>query len=434
MKTVSLVLIGRPNVGKSVLFNRLIGRRDAIVDSIAGITRDRKESLCQWREKTFRIIDTGGIGFPDEELSPQVEEQINYAVKDADIFLFVVDGKEGVHTLDIRVCQILHKQGKPVIVVANKFDNLSSNFKQEDLSQFYEFGFEDIIPISALHGLNIDNLIEAILKKAESFPSQPESIQERLNIAIVGKPNVGKSSLLNILLSEKRTIVSERPGTTRDAIYVPLNINNLRLMLVDTAGLRRRKNKLKGVEYYSLLRTHDAIKKADVVLLVVDAAQGVHSQDRRILSNIKERGCGCILVVNKWDLIQYQAQQGIYEEYIKKSVASYGYLPIVFFSCLTMKGYNSLIKSLMDVIESYTRHIKTSEANRILEEIARRNIPSGLKLYYITQTKTAPPTFLLFVNKRKLVTPTYLNFLEKGFRERLSLKGVPIRINIRQKS
>jgi GTP-binding protein len=454
MRKPIVAIVGRPNVGKSTLFNRLVGERLAVVDDIPGTTRDRLMAEGEWQGRAFDVVDTGGIdpdffrhGTPlsvdSADYIPQIRAQAEMAMRDADLVLFLVDTESGVTSADREVADILRKnQSKgrsggstPIFVVANKSDNRS---RREQAAEFYELGMGDPHPVSALHGTGVGDLLDAM---TAAFPSEPDAEEEsRICIAIVGKPNVGKSSLLNRLLGEERVIVSPIPGTTRDAVDTQLEYQGAALTLIDTAGIRRRGKIEPGVEKFSVLRSLRAIERADVALLVLDATQGVALQDAHIAGFILESKRSAVVVVNKWDAVEKDSHSPeIFGEHVRRELNFMDYVPILFTSALTGQNVDKILPTALRVQEERLVRIPTGELNRILRDAGEKHAPPTrggrkLRMYYGAQVRTDPPTFLIHVNDPALVHFSYRRFLENQIRETYSFTGTPLILSFRKKT
>jgi len=435
-----VAIVGRPNVGKSTLFNRLAGHRIAIEEPTPGITRDRIYADCEWRGKRFTLIDTGGLQLHGDRLEREVVRQVQFAIEEADVILFVVDAKEGIAGLDQEIAEMLRRTGKPVVVAANKVD---SRRREGGVPDFYALALGDVVAISAAHGLLIDELLDRVAEKLpESGPREAE--EDIVRVAIVGRPNVGKSSLLNAILGEERAVVDAEPGTTRDSIDTPFTWKERALVLVDTAGVRRKSRVKESFEYYSVLRAFGAIERCDVALTLIDAGQGLTDQDKRIAGRAHEEGKAQVLVVSKWDL---RAPQGIGEARERQLMSDFArevqawlpeisYAPVAFVSSLERRGIEALMDTVLDVAERHAFRFQTAELNRILEEatwertLSRKGKP--LKVYYASQVSTRPPTIALFVNDPKLAHFSHLAYLENQIRARVGLEGTPLRLVLRR--
>ncbi len=448
MKRPVVALVGRPNVGKSTIFNRLTGTRDAIIDDVPGTTRDRLFGVGEWVGVEFDLIDTGGIDpAPNGQKKPlsigsadfvaEIKQQALLAVEEADVVLFVVDAISGVTPSDREIAGILRKAQKtvggivrpPVLLVVNKAD--SANIR-ENVHDFYELGMGDPYPISAIHGTETGDLLDAMI---ELFPDQvPEDDDDSVKIAIVGKPNVGKSSLLNRLVGEDRVIVSSIAGTTRDAIDTRIEFNGVPITLIDTAGIRRRGKIERGVEKYAVLRSMRSIEKADVALLVIDAIEGISVQDAHIAGYILEEWKSVVVVVNKWDAIEkdtYTMQK--MTERIRRELNFMDYVPILFISAKTNQRVNQVLPTALQVQEERVARIPTSALNEIIhqaqdEHHATSKTGRSLSIYYATQVRSDPPTFMLYCNDPKLAHFTYTRYLMNRIRARFGFVGTPIRI------
>lgn len=429
-----VAIVGRPNVGKSTLFNRLIGARKAIVEDIPGVTRDRLYDSSDWEGREFILIDTGGIRFDEGDIfGREVRMQAELAIEEADVIIMVVDGKEGSTGEDEMIADLLRRSDKPVILAANKIED----FRGKDYFDFYRLGVGEPIPISAMHGMNTDELMDAMLAK---FPPEVDVAddEDAIKIAIVGRPNVGKSSLVNAFLGEARVIVSDIPGTTRDAIDTPFEFQGRKYILIDTAGMRKKSRIKEATEKYSVIRALKSIERADVVLIMLDAKEGVLEQDKKIAGYVHEQGKANIIVVNKWDLVeknQYTMNQ--YDKSIRDEFKFLAYSPIMYVSALTRKRIFKVLDLVDFVAEQHHRRINTSELNQVVSEAQMLNpLPGGggrkVKIKYAAQVKTAPPTFAFFSNHPDLVHFSYLRYLENTLRTNFGFEGSPIRLYVRQ--
>lgn len=429
-----VAIVGRPNVGKSTLFNRLVGARKAIVEDIPGVTRDRLYDSSDWEGREFILIDTGGIRFDQGDIfGKEIRMQAELAIEEADVIIMVVDGKEGSTGEDEMVADLLRRSDKPVILTANKIED----FRDKGYFDFYRLGLGEPIPISAMHGMNTDELMDAMLAK---FPPEAadEEDEDATKIAIVGRPNVGKSSLVNAFLGEARVIVSDIPGTTRDAIDTPFEFQGRKYILIDTAGMRKRSKIREATEKYSVIRALKSIERADVVLIMLDAKEGVLDQDKKIAGYVHEQGKANIIVVNKWDLVeknQYTMNQ--YDKSIREEFKFLAYSPIMYVSALTRKRIFKVLDLVDFVAEQHNRRINTSDLNQVVNEAQMLNpLPGGggkkVKIKYAAQVKTAPPTFAFFSNHPDLVHFSYLRYLENTLRTNFGFEGSPIRLLVRQ--
>jgi GTP-binding protein len=449
-----VAIVGRPNVGKSALFNRLAGERLAVVDDIAGTTRDRLHANANWTGHVFIVVDTGGIdpikvayGQGRQPLSigsadfiEQIREQAEFAIREADAVLFVVDVEDGVTPADLEVAQILRTSQRkadgrlhpPVILVVNKVD---SNKRRDQVPGFYELGMGEPYAVSAVHGTGTGDMLDVLVAALrEGAPEQADEGDEDVSIAILGKPNAGKSTLFNALVGEERVIVSEVPGTTRDAIDTVLDWEGLRVRLIDTAGLKKRGSILPGVEKYSSIRTMKAIERADVALLMIDAIAGITAQDAHIAGFIQDAWLSAVILVNKWDEAKKgeRSMEEISEE-VRRTLNFIAYAPLLFISAKTGQGVKEVLPTAARVGEERLVQLGTSQINKILGAAQDRQPPPGkagrsLKIYYGTQVRSDPPTFLIYVNDPSLVHFTYQRYLENQIRQTHSFLGTPIRL------
>lgn len=434
-----VAVVGRPNVGKSTLFNALAGDMIAIVKDTPGITRDRIYADVTWLDKSFTLIDTGGIE-PDSKdvIISQMREQAQIAIDTADVILFMVDVKQGLVDSDMKVADMLRKAHKPVLLIVNKVDNFDKFMV--DTYEFYNLGIGDPIPISAANRLGIGDMLEKVV---EFFPGEDPSDEEeddRPRVAIVGKPNVGKSSLINRLVGENRLIVSDIAGTTRDAVDTQIRFNNQEYIFIDTAGLRR-KNKIKEeLEKYMIVRTVSAVERADVVVLLIDAAEGVTEQDAKIAGIAHERGKGFIIAVNKWDLIEKDNKtMNEFTAKVRSTLSFMPYAEILYISALTGQRTGKLFETIDMVRESHAMRVQTGVLNEIMAEATAMQQPPSdkgkrLRLYYITQVSVKPPTFVIFVNDKELMHFSYTRYIENQIRDTFGFKGTPLKFIIRERN
>ncbi len=437
MSTKPLVaVVGRPNVGKSTLFNRLVGRRVAIVEDTPGVTRDRIYGDAEWLQYSFTLIDTGGIEPASlDKIAIQMRRQAELAIETADVILFLVDGREGMTAADMEVASMLRRSKKPVVLGVNKVD--AQKF-EEAAYEFYSLGLGDPITISAAQGLGLGDLLDAVVK---DFPADVGGEEEkRINIAVAGKPNVGKSSLINALLGEERTIVSDIPGTTRDSIDTPFEHHGRLYTLVDTAGIRRKRSiEDESIERYSVIRSLAAVRRADVVLIVCDASQGLSEQDVRIAGYAHEEGKPSVLLVNKWDLVEKDTHTiEKFKKDLLVDLAFMSYVPMLFLSAKTGQRVNRVLDLADSVYEQSCRRIPTGTLNDIVGEAVMVNEPPSdkgrrLKIYYATQAAVQPPTFIVFVNDETLVHFSYQRYLENYLRKSFGLEGTPLRLFFRNR-
>ena len=432
-----VAIVGRPNVGKSTLFNALAGEKISIVKDTPGVTRDRIYADVTWLDKEFTMIDTGGIE-PDSRdvILSQMREQAQIAIDTADVILFLTDVRQGLVDADSKVADMLRRSGKPVILVVNKVDNFEKYMP--DVYEFYNLGIGDPVPVSAASRLGIGDLLDQVI---EHFPEHEagEEEDDRPRVAIVGKPNVGKSSIINRLLGENRVIVSDVAGTTRDAVDTVIVHDGKEYVFIDTAGLRRKSRIKEELERYSIIRTVTAVERADVVLMVIDAAEGVTEQDAKIAGIAHERGKGVIIVVNKWDAIEKNDRtMREYESRIRQVISYMPYAEIMYVSAVTGQRLNRMYDMIDMVIANQTMRIATGVLNEIMTEaVAMQQPPSDkgkrLKLYYITQVSVKPPTFVIFVNDKELMHFSYTRYLENKIREAFGFRGTPLRFIIRER-
>ncbi len=436
MSKLTVAIIGRPNVGKSTFFNYIVGSRISIVEDTPGVTRDRIYAETNWRGRTFTVVDTAGIEPKSEDIIiSQMREQAKIAVEIADVIVFLTDIKQGVTATDEEIAVMLKKSKKPVILVCNKADNMSRD--KNDIYEFYNLGMGDVYPVSAANALGIGDVLDAIYQKLPEKNDDEED--ERIKVAVIGKPNVGKSSLINKILGENRTIVSNIAGTTRDAIDTEYENNHGKYVLIDTAGIRRKSKVTESIEKFSIMRTLLAIERADVCLMMIDATEGVTEQDAKIAGEAHEAGKGIIIVVNKWD--EYEKETGTLEKYKKDIYAKLSYLsyaPIIFISAKTGQRVEKLFDLINHVNEQNSMRIPTSNLNQVINEaIAIVQPPTDkgkrLKILYGTQVSTKPPTFVIFVNNKELFHFSYERYLVNQIRREFGLEGTPIRMIAREK-
>lgn len=428
-----VAIVGRPNVGKSSLFNRLIGERVAVVEDIPGITRDRVYGHTDWRGRSFTVVDTGGLGMTQAEFAAQVQEQAEAAIEEADVILFLVDGRQGLTPLDEELAERFRGIETPVLVVVNKVDNRR---QEASAAEFYRLGLGEVYPISALNGRGTGDLLDAVVAHLPPATEEPAE-EDRIRLAIVGRPNVGKSSLLNAILGYTRAIVSPIAGTTRDPVDVDFDHGPHRFTLVDTAGIRRP-GKIQGsIEYYCVLRAERALERADVGVLVVDASFGVVDGDKRVGGLIHEAGRGCVIFVTKWDLVKGRTPREFGQQ-VRAEMPFLDYAPIVVGSSVQRRGMAELLETCVDVANNHALRVSTGELNRVLHEAidARPYSRRGreFKLYYATIPTVKPPTIVMFVNDPKVPHLTYLRYLENRLRQRFGFLGTPIRLVLRPRS
>jgi len=432
----TVAIVGRPNVGKSTLFNRLIGKRISIVDDKPGVTRDRIYGQMEWNGKKFTVIDTGGIEPASRDIIfSQMKRQVDFAIDTADIIVFLVDGKEGLIPADEDVAGILRKSGKPVLLAVNKVDNFQN---APENYEFYSLGFDDPIFISASHGLAIGDMLDRLAEHVKDMPEELED-QDIIKVAVVGKPNVGKSSLVNAILGEERVIVSDIPGTTRDAIDTFFEVDGKKMVFIDTAGMRRKSKVKEDIEFYSNVRALGAIDRSNVVLMILDAVQEISEQDKRIAGIAHESGKAIIVIVNKWDLVEKDEHtMSQFREKIKKEFAFMQYAPTLFISAKTGQRVHRIIELINFVMDQYTFRVRPPMLNELVREATAIVEPPSikgrkLKVYSAVQTGIKPPTFVFFMNDVKLFHFSYMRYLENKLRETFGLEGTPIIIKGKQK-
>ena len=432
-----VAIVGRPNVGKSTLFNVIAGDSIAIVKDTPGVTRDRIYADCSWLNYNFTLIDTGGIE-PDSSdvILSQMRDQAQIAIDTADVIIFLVDVRQGLTDADGKVADMLRRSQKPVVLCVNKVDSFKK--MEADVYEFYNLGIGDPIPVSASNHQGVGDLLEAVSDHFKKDGSESDD-DDRPRIAIVGRPNVGKSSIVNRLVGEKRVIVSDIAGTTRDAIDTPLKRNGREYILIDTAGLRRKSKIHEDLERYSIIRTVTAVERADVVVLVIDAEEGVTEQDAKIAGIAHERGKGMIIAVNKWDAIE-KNDKTIYrfQEKIRNTLSFMPYAEIIFISALTGQRLPKLFETIDAVIENHALRVATGVLNEIMAEaVALQQPPTDkgkrLRLYYITQVSVKPPTFVIFVNDKELMHFSYTRYIENKIREAFGFRGTPLKFIIRER-
>ena len=432
----TIAIIGRPNVGKSTLFNRFIGGRRAIVDDMPGVTRDRIYGTFEWAGKKLTVIDTGGfVPYSKNIFERAIVEQAQYAVNEADAIVLVVDGEAGVHPIDKELGNILRKKSKKVLLAVNKIDDPKH---EKSISQFSELGFQNVIGISAQLGRNVGDFLDAVVKLMPDEKA-PDEIAAAKKIAIVGRPNVGKSSLVNLLIGENRSIVTDVPGTTRDSIDSLLKFRGEEIILIDTAGLRKRSKIKESVEFFSTLRTFQAVERCDAAIILFDASLGVEKQDLQIVEYTMEQGKPAIIGVNKWDLADKEKMDAAeYGNAIKGKLRIYDFVPIVFISVLENQRVQKLLSKALEIKESAKCKIKTSVLNDYFLPLIEETPPFSktgkeIKIKYATQVESKVPTFAFFTNLPEEVSITYKRFLENKLRERFKLEGVPVRLVFKQK-
>ncbi len=431
-----VAIVGRPNVGKSTLFNQIIGEKKAAVNDFPGLTIDRLYGQTEWNGKSFLLIDTGGYELTEKDpIKKHVREQVRIAIEQADVVLFMVDGRTGLTEIDYQIAELLRKNDKRIILTVNKCD---TSKQMLNIADFYELGFEEVYPLSAVHKKGLTDVLDRIV---EILPetSKIELPENTIKVAIAGQQNVGKSTLVNKILGEDRVIVSNIPGTTRDAVDVLVNIENNPYLLIDTAGLRRKAKIKDNIEKIATISTLISIRKADIVILMIDATRGIVSQDQKIAGFIEKEGKGCVIVVNKWDAVE--KNDSISRDYIRiirDKLYFIDYSPIVFTSALTGRNILKVFREVQKVYKDYTQQISTPKLNKALHKFLKERPPSPkkgkiFKFYYATQVKAKPPTFVLFVNKKDLLHFSYERYLKNRLRDEFSFYGTPFRLIFREK-
>ena len=434
MKFGTVAIVGRPNVGKSSIFNRLAGDKLAITDDMSGVTRDRLYAKCSWLDQEFSIIDTGGIELNDAPFMDEIRAQAQLAMDEADVIVFVVDGRVGITREDSDVMGILHKTKKPVIVAANKIDDIKF---MDNVYEFYNLGVEEVIPISALHGIGVGDLLDLIVKLLPE--KKPKEYKDRIEFSIIGQPNVGKSSITNAILGTERVIVSDIAGTTRDAIDTPFTRDGKNYVVIDTAGIRKSGKIYENAEKYSLLRAIKAIERSSVVLLVLDATRGIEDQDKHVAGYAMEAGKAIVIVVNKWDAVDKNDKS--MQEWIDKIRNTFvflDYAPIVFTSALKNQRIQTIFEKINIAYENYHKRVATNVlVDVIMDATLLQQAPffngDRIKIYYASQVEKTPPTFVLFVNDPKYMHFSYKRYLENKLREAFDFEGTPIKFILRKK-
>jgi len=433
----TVAIVGRPNVGKSTFFNRVLGHKHAIVEDQPGVTRDRNFARAEWGGRRFYIIDTGGIDVEaSDQMTTEIRNQVMAAIRESDVIIFLVDAQAGPHPVDHRIAEMLRKTDLPIILAVNKMDRWPQDVSHLD---FWELGVGEPLPVSSVSGKGSGDLLDHI---TEALPivEEAEEKDDALYVAVIGKPNVGKSSFINRLLGEERMVVSDVAGTTRDAIDTPLRYHGRELVFIDTAGLRKQARIEPGVEYFSSLRTARAIDRADVALVLVDATEEeLNVQDLKVAEKAWAAGKSMILIVNKWDLVEKDTKTAIeYEKKVRERAPMLRSVPILFTSAVTGQRVHKVLDQIVEVAAERQRKISTKEVNEVVRELAGRVQPPHyrgmpVKVLYATQVETAPPTFVLFVNHPKALTQAYLRYLHNGFRQRWGFLGSPVRLRIRSR-
>ncbi len=437
MKIPIVAVIGRPNVGKSSLFNRFLQKRIAVVDEQPGVTRDRNYAVCDWAGREFYLIDTGGI-VPDSSdmMEKLITDQSDFAINEADVIMFVVDSHIGIDSVDMKIAKSLKKEKKQCVLVSNKVDNSESGLQ---IYEFMKLGLGEPIPVSATVGLGVGELLD---KLVEALPAEDKNVDvdpDAVRIALIGRPNVGKSSFINKLVGQDRLIVSPIAGTTRDAVDTPFEYNGEQYTLVDTAGLRRKYKVQESVEFYTNLRTDRALDASDVALVLIDATEKVSSQDQRILDKVTSMRRPAVIAVNKWDLIEKDTSTAAeFTRDIQDIITMYSYLPLIYISAKTGQRLGKVISLLKTVHEENHKKISTAELNNFLEKVTNRTHPPAkqgkyIRFYYMTQSEVAPPTFVFFSNFPELVDKAYIKFLSNQIRQEFGFEGVSIRLKFKKR-
>ncbi|ARF15468.1 MULTISPECIES: ribosome biogenesis GTPase Der [Sporosarcina] len=436
MKKPTVAIVGRPNVGKSTIFNRIVGERISIVEDVAGVTRDRIYSAADWLNYEFNLIDTGGIELSNEPLLDQIRMQAEIAIEEADVIIFLTNGRDGVTDSDEQVARMLYKTNKPVVLAVNKVDNPEM---RDMIYDFYSLGFGEPYPLSGSHGLGLGDLLDAV---AESFKDMnlEEEEDDSIKFCLIGRPNVGKSSLVNALLGEDRVIVSDIAGTTTDAIDSTKVVEGQEFKIIDTAGMRKKGKVYENTEKYSVLRALKAIDRSDVVLIVMNAEEGIREQDKRVAGFAEEAGKGVMFVVNKWDTLEKDDKtMNNFIDDIRDQFRFLDYAPIFFVSAKTKQRVHTLFSNIQLISENHAMRIQSSVLNEVVEDaVARNPAPSDkgrrLRIYYATQVAVKPPTFVVFVNEPELMHFSYERFLQNRLREAFGFEGTPIRLITRARS
>ena len=428
-----VAIVGSPNVGKSTIFNRIVGHRRAIVDDQPGVTRDRLYETTEWLDRQFRLIDTGGIEIENRPFQEQIRVQTQIAIDEADVIIFVADGKKGVTNDDRFVARMLFKTKKPIILAVNKIDNQGMLM---NLGEFYSLGLGEPIATSGEHGIGIGDILDKIIKV---LPNEKDEEYDAVTFSIIGRPNVGKSSLVNALLKKERVIVSNIVGTTRDSIDTKISRDGKDYVVIDTAGLKKRGKIYEGVDKYSVLRALAAVDRSEIVLLVIDANEGIIEQDKHVVSYAIEKKKAVIIVVNKWDLVKKEQNTQIeFEKEIRKQFQFLEYAPVIFVSAKTSSKVDNIFEKIDMVHEAYDTHLSTSLLNQVIQDAQMMNEAPDfnggrLKIYFVNQANSCPPTFVLFVNKPKYAHFSYLRYIENRLRASFNLDGTPIELVLRER-
>ncbi len=433
MKIPTVALVGRPNVGKSTIFNKLIGKKISIIEDTPGVTRDRIYGDVTYNNYKFHLIDTGGIDIGNEDFNKEIIIQATLAIDEADIIVFIIDGKEELNRNDLLIRDMLRKSNKKVILVANKIDNEK---RKNDIYNYYELGFEKIIPVSGEHNLGIGELLDEITKDFKPYEKEEED--NKIKFCVIGRPNVGKSSLVNAIVMEEKVIVSNIAGTTRDAIDTPFTYDKEDYIIIDTAGIRKSGKIYENIEKYSVIRAMKAIERSNVCVVVINAEEGIIEHDKHIASYALEAGKPLVLVVNKWDTIKDKTIAE-YTKLMRNEFQFLSYVPIVFLSAKTKKRIHTLMPEIKKVYENSKKEVKTSILNDVIRDAVLLNQPPSykgkrLKIYFVSQKGTCPPRFIFSVNSKKLVHFSYERYLENKIRESFDFEGTPIQIEFKNRS
>ncbi len=435
MKLPTVSLVGKPNVGKSTIFNRLVGKRISIIEDTPGVTRDRIYGDVNYKDFKFHLIDTGGIDVSKDLFNDEIKIQTQIAIDESDIVVFIVDGKDELNANDYKIRDILKKSGKKVIVAVNKIDNTN---RSDNVYNFYELGFDTVIGVSGEHNIGITELLDIITENFTPITEEKE-LEETIKFSIIGRPNVGKSSLINALLNEEKAIVSNIAGTTRDAVDTPFKYEGKKFIAIDTAGIRKSGRIYENIEKYSVLRSMKAIERSDVCILVINAEEGIIEHDKHIASYALESGKALVIVVNKWDTVKDKNDISSFTKLVRNEFKFLSYVPIVFLSALTKKRIHTLMPEIIKVYENSKREIKTSLLNDVIRDAVLLNEPPSykgkrLKIYFVNQSGTKPPKFTLSVNSKGLVHFSYERYLENKIRENFDFEGTPIILQFKNKN
>ena len=438
MKKSVVAILGRPNVGKSTLFNRILRKREAIVDNEPGVTRDRNYASTDWAGIKFELLDTGGyVPESDDVFEKAIREQVNLAIHEAHVIIFLTDAITGITPLDEEIAEILQKCNVKILLAVNKVDNQQS---ESAIHEFYSLGLGDPFPISAMAGRNIGDLLDIILSLMPGSKNIDAEDTENIKIAVLGRPNVGKSSYINTILGQNKLIVTEIAGTTRDSIDTEIQYKKNKIILIDTAGLRKKARVHENIEYFSNVRTINSLRRCDIAIILLDATQGITDQDKKIIKNTVDVSKGLVLGVNKWDLIEKDTMTARkFELEIKNSFRELAYIPVMFISSLTKQRVFRLLDMAISVFEERNKQVRTAELNRFLERAVAQHHPPAfgdkyVKLNYVTQVKINPPVFIFFTNEPKGIKKNYRNFLENQLRSQFGFMGVPIKLIFRKKN